>query len=271
MENNIKTKQGRRFLKGYSLEPDVLIQGEKVLFQAKPLSWLKLGEPLVAIIIALVFILILPYLSRTFPEVGQTELVDFWIILRWFGICILVIGIIAMVARWFKWYSRIYIVTNKRVIEGSGTIGRLYIDCSLSRIQNIIVNISILGRMFGYGTVGITTASNSKYAIKWENVRDPLGTLIALNIDGQGNAVQRDLSLVAEMQDVVACAGAQSGEKKVDRARRRDCPARLRGYVRRDGEALCLRVHDPISGKSNLHLLCPLSACPLRQRTALRL
>ena len=124
MENDIKTKQERRFLKGYALDPDVLIQGEKILFQAKPLPWLKLGEPLVAIIIALAFLLILPYLSRTYPEVGQTEFVDFWIILRWFGIGILAIGTISMVARWFKWYFRIYIVTNKRVIEGSGTIGR---------------------------------------------------------------------------------------------------------------------------------------------------
>ncbi|MFC1948035.1 PH domain-containing protein [Chloroflexota bacterium] len=181
MENNINTKRGRRFFKGYTLERDVLIQGEEVLFQAKPLPWLKLGEPLVAIIIALVFLLILPYLSRTFSEVGQTDLVDFWIILRWFGLGILGIGAIAIVARWFRWYFRIYIVTNKRVIEGSGTIGRFYIECSLGRIQNIRVDISILGRMLGYGTVCIITASNSKFAIKVENIRDPLGIQRKIN------------------------------------------------------------------------------------------
>lgn len=175
MGNNINTKQGRRFFKGYSLERDVLIQDEEILFRAKPIPWLKLGEPLLAVIIALVFLLVLPYLSETFPEVGKVDMVDFWIILRWLGLGILVIGTIALVARWFRWHFRIYIVTNKRVIEGSGIIGHSYIDCSLGRIQNTMVNISILGRMLGYGTVRITTASNSKFAIKWENVRDPLG------------------------------------------------------------------------------------------------
>ncbi|UCC16900.1 MAG: PH domain-containing protein [Dehalococcoidales bacterium] len=175
MENNINTKQGRRFFQSYGLGRDVLIQGEDVLFQTKPLPWLKLGEPLVAIILAVVFLLILPYLSRTYPEVSQTDLVDFWIILRWFGLGVLVIGTIAIVTKWFRWYFRVYIVTNKRVIEGSGIIGRSYIDCSLGRIQNILVDISILGRMVGYGTVRITTASSSKFAIKLENVRDPLG------------------------------------------------------------------------------------------------
>lgn len=174
MENNINTKQERRFFKGYSLERDVLIQGEEILFRAKPLPWLKLGEPLLAIIIALIFLLVWPYLNKTFPEVGKVNMVDFWIILRWIGLGILVIGTIALVARWFRWYFRIYLVTNKRIIEGSGTIGRSYIDCSLGRIQNTMVNISILGRLLGYGTVSITTASNSKFAIKWENVRNPL-------------------------------------------------------------------------------------------------
>jgi membrane protein YdbS with pleckstrin-like domain len=175
VENNVNDKRGRRFFKGYALERDVLIQGEEILFREKPLPWLKLGEPLLAIIIASVFLFIWPYLSKTFPEVGQVDMVDFWIILRWFGLGILIIGTIALVARWFRWYFRIYMVTNKRIIEGSGTIGRSYIDCSLARIQNTKVNISILGRMLGYGTVSITTASNSKFAIKWENIRDPLG------------------------------------------------------------------------------------------------
>lgn len=174
MENNINTRQGRRFIKGYILEHDVLIQDEEILFQTKPISWLKLGEPLLAIIIASIFLLVLPYLTRTFPEVGQVDMVDFWIILRWFGLGILGIGAIALVARWFRWYFRIYIITNKRIIEGSGTIGRSFVDCSLGRIQNTMVNVSILGRMFRFGTVRITTASSSKFAIKWENVRDPL-------------------------------------------------------------------------------------------------
>ena len=181
MGNNTNTKRGRRFFKGYTIERDVLIQDEEVLFRAKPLPWLKLGEPLVAVIIALVFLLVLPYLSKTFPEVGQTDLVDFWIIIRWFGIAVLVMGTIAIAVRWFRWYFRNYIITNKRVIEGSGIIGRSYIDCSLGRIQNTMVDISIPGRMSGYGTVSITTASNSKFAIKLENVRDPLGIQRKIN------------------------------------------------------------------------------------------
>ena len=181
MENNINNKPEKNYIQGYNLERDLLIQGEEILFQAKPLPWLKLGEPLVAIITALAFLLVLPYLSKTYPEVGKVDMEDFWIILRWFGLFILAIGIIGFVARWFRWYFRIYIVTNKRVIEGSGTIGRSYIDCSLGRIQNIMVRISILGRIVGYGTLRITTASNSKFALEWANIRDPLSIQRIIN------------------------------------------------------------------------------------------
>ena len=181
MDNDINNKPGRKILQRQTLERDVLIQGEEILLHTRPLAWLKLGEPLVTIIIASAFLLVLPHLSKTYPEVGQVDMEDFWIILRWFGLFILAIGVIALVTRWFRWYFRIYIITNKRVIEGSGIIGRSYIDCSLGRIQNIMVRISILGRIFGYGTLRITTASNSKFILEWANIRNPLGIQRKIN------------------------------------------------------------------------------------------
>ena len=52
-----------------------------------------------------------------------------------------------------------YIVTDRRVIKQEGLLAVLSIDAALDKVNNVYHEQSIAGRIFGYGNVGLETAS----------------------------------------------------------------------------------------------------------------
>jgi uncharacterized membrane protein YdbT with pleckstrin-like domain len=67
--------------------------------------------------------------------------------------------IISGLVDFFQWYNRKFIVTTWRVIQLSGVINKDVIDSSLEKVNDIELNQSFFGRIFGFGTVEILTAS----------------------------------------------------------------------------------------------------------------
>jgi uncharacterized membrane protein YdbT with pleckstrin-like domain len=57
------------------------------------------------------------------------------------------------------WVNDVYAVTNRRIIQISGTINKHSIDSSLEKINDLVLNQSMLGRMLGYGDLEILTGS----------------------------------------------------------------------------------------------------------------
>ncbi len=55
--------------------------------------------------------------------------------------------------------SREYIVTDRRVVKQEGLFSKYSFDASLDKVNNVFHEQSLLGRVFGYGTVGLETAS----------------------------------------------------------------------------------------------------------------
>lgn len=60
---------------------------------------------------------------------------------------------------WLHWWNDVYAVTNRRIIQISGIINKHTIDSSLEKINDLVLNQSILGRMLGYGDLEILTGS----------------------------------------------------------------------------------------------------------------
>ena len=63
----------------------------------------------------------------------------------------LTLFIAPMLQRW----SDEFVVTNKRVIVKTGLISRKTLEMNLNKIETVNVDQSIIGRMLGYGTIGI--------------------------------------------------------------------------------------------------------------------
>ena len=158
------------------LNKNILITGEQIVFETRPLLWTGLFFPWLLLILGLIitvvplFELIVGVSDSIFPEV-----------IRWFGEGIMLIGGLIMVKRILEWQHTIYVLTNKRVLRQKEILGRSYVDCGLNKIQNLYIDISAFGRMLGYGSVRIAAAGTAGIEIGWEGVRDPLGVQRQLN------------------------------------------------------------------------------------------
>ncbi|MCL2194725.1 MAG: PH domain-containing protein [Oscillospiraceae bacterium] len=67
--------------------------------------------------------------------------------------------------------------TNRRVLGKTGIFRRRVVDCPLNQVRKIAVSKGVLGRVFGYGTVTISTANERvkfKYITNPEVFRDKL-------------------------------------------------------------------------------------------------
>ncbi len=57
------------------------------------------------------------------------------------------------------WANDVYAVTNRRIIQISGIINKHSIDSSLEKINDLVLNQSMMGRLLSYGDLEILTGS----------------------------------------------------------------------------------------------------------------
>jgi hypothetical protein len=77
----------------------------------------------------------------------------------WVGLALLVIGLAWLAQIYVSWYSQDYLVTNRRVIKVEGILSKRSADSSLEKINDAVLEQSMLGRMLGYGDLDIMTAA----------------------------------------------------------------------------------------------------------------
>jgi ABC-type proline/glycine betaine transport system permease subunit len=73
---------------------------------------------------------------------------------------------------YLQWNAEHYIITDRRIIQIHGALNKVVIDSPLEKINDLRLSQSIFGRLFHYGTIGITTTSEEGYGI--EHVVKPL-------------------------------------------------------------------------------------------------
>jgi membrane protein YdbS with pleckstrin-like domain len=83
--------------------------------------------------------------------------------LRWVELAVWVLGLLAIL--WFvvrpflDWLSTVHGITERRLITRQGIITRRGHDIPLARVSDVQVEIHLLDRLFGCGTLVITDAS----------------------------------------------------------------------------------------------------------------
>jgi Predicted membrane protein len=78
-------------------------------------------------------------------------------ITHYLGISLLFLGLVALVQRVFVKIGSLYVVTNKRVIIKTGVISRRVVELVLVKCEGIYATQTVMGRIFGYGTIIVTT------------------------------------------------------------------------------------------------------------------
>ncbi|WP_306541308.1 PH domain-containing protein [Dysgonomonas sp.] len=87
------------------------------------------------------------------------------------GLLILFFGIISLLSRILIKVGSSSAVTNKRVVLKTGVVSRRAIDLVLAKCEGLHIKQSVLGRIFNFGTITVTTGGASS---SYPYIADPL-------------------------------------------------------------------------------------------------
>ncbi len=140
--------------------------GEIVLLKIKPSLWFILFASFRMLLGTGLIIVVSEPLSRLLWPVGlsQTILVKMAVTLA----CVRV-GVATL-----QWVSRLYVLTNRRIMRIRGVFNVDLFECQLTRLQNTFARFAIYERIFGLGTIGFATAGTGGIEAAWENINHPL-------------------------------------------------------------------------------------------------
>jgi len=105
------------------------------------------------------FLILVVFAATIIGTVVISNTSPFKFIVPLVGFVILLIPITTGTRDVLIWTHHQYIVTNLRVIQIEGIFNKNVIDSSLDKVNDIKMNQSAFGRMFGYGDIEILTAS----------------------------------------------------------------------------------------------------------------
>ncbi len=138
----------------------VLQPGEKILHVGRP-HWIGYWRAMALLILAGVF--------AYFKPANAAGAETFWIIAG--GLCLIALAFAAQTA-FHRWTQEIG-VTDRRVIYKRGFISRHTAEMNMDKIETVLVEQSLLGRLLGYGTVTIQGTGASIESLR--NIADPIG------------------------------------------------------------------------------------------------
>ncbi len=85
-------------------------------------------------------------------------------VMPWAGWTVAALAVLAVivwtVAPFLRWWTTTYTFTNRRIITRRGIINKSGHDLPLTRINNVAYSRSLTDRMFGCGTLQLTTAAD---------------------------------------------------------------------------------------------------------------
>jgi len=132
----------------------LLADGERVVLRSRQhlLATVVEGRMAWAIFIASVVLLFLS--SAVDNNAAQ-------MVFRWIALILLLASLLWLIFVYANWYSQDYLVTNRRVLKVEGVLKKRSADSSLEKINDAVLEQSVLGRMLGYGDLEILTAAET--------------------------------------------------------------------------------------------------------------
>lgn len=115
--------------------------GERVAYRARIHPFI-LAQPVVILLLGIIY-------CRT--SIGANHFL---------GVCLLVVGGVSMLQRVFIVAGSVFVVTNLRLVFKTGVLRRTAREIMLEKADGILVEQSVAGRLFGYGSIVVTTAGN---------------------------------------------------------------------------------------------------------------
>jgi Bacterial PH domain/Protein of unknown function (DUF2510) len=86
-----------------------------------------------------------------------------------FAALLLIFAIALAISGWIRVETSEYAVTDRRVIGKYGWLGSQSVDVLLTKVTGVVVANTVLGRVFGYGTVVVDAAGVSRGLVAMQN------------------------------------------------------------------------------------------------------
>lgn len=138
------------------LPPELLGQGEAEVLHLRTHAKALIAPAAALLLIAVVTGLAFAYLPvATMPWIG-------WVIA---AVAVVLIFAWALLP-FMRWWSTTYTFTDRRIITRTGIINKSGHDLPLTRINNVAYERSLVDRMFGCGTLQLTTAADEPVVLE---------------------------------------------------------------------------------------------------------
>jgi uncharacterized membrane protein YdbT with pleckstrin-like domain len=148
----------------------LLSEREKVLHATRH-HWFILARSILLEITTIILIFAITITVSLF--MGPTPAAPFISLVVLLGVLILIFPIVTGTRDILIWTNHQFIITNRRVMQINGVINKNVIDSSLEKVNDVKMEQSFFGRIFGYGDIEILTASELGVN-KFQKIDDPI-------------------------------------------------------------------------------------------------
>ncbi|MFA9477463.1 PH domain-containing protein [Phycisphaerales bacterium AB-hyl4] len=153
-------------LRAAAMLPTELLQpGEIIILLLKPSPWFILLAPIKTLFMLVLLVIAAGAINNQFGlDIDRRDLI--------------LVGVGLVGARLFwsflEWLSRVYVLTDQRVIRVRGVLRVFVFEAHLREIQHTELLFSLRERPFNLGTLGFATAGTAVSEAYWQMVARPL-------------------------------------------------------------------------------------------------
>jgi len=120
---------------------------EKIIFKTNPHRLLLIFPEILGVFLGTVILRYLP------PFLLKMECFSLWALIISEGVLVFL-----MIVIFLEWACTKYYLTDLRLMEKRGVIGKRIVTISLDKIQDVKCKFGIIGRIFGFGDLEIESA-----------------------------------------------------------------------------------------------------------------
>jgi hypothetical protein len=143
---------------------EILDGGEIVILAVKPSLWfvvLKSARWLAGMIVA---ILLAHWMGDTSLPITEANIIQAAVVLAGARVGFALL----------QWGSRLYVLTNRRIMLYKGIVNIDLFECQLTKIQSTFLTLAWYERLMGIGTISFATAAGVGIDVAWTHVNNPL-------------------------------------------------------------------------------------------------
>lgn len=151
-----------------------LARGEEIVYQGAQHWWAVVVRVWWAIVLTILALAVLMWALSWDASVIQT-------VVEIAALIGLVVGLVKMGTAIWDWHNTEYAITDKRILRAEGILNKRVASTSLEKVNDVLLDQSLFGRILGFGDLDILTAADELSGVNdFPSLADPIEFKLAL-------------------------------------------------------------------------------------------